>query len=265
MSAQTNVEQVQQLRAEVPVEASNDLIYIQAKLNAPKTRENKFGGFSYRSAEDILEALKPLLDEVGCRLIVSDEIVVIGEGELARFYVKATATLTDEFGDTYSAVGFAREPQDKKGMDDSQITGTASSYARKYALNGLFLIDDSRDPDELTIVAESEVDAFTDLVENEEGAKLFLMQLNEREKYMALSKSAAPKGGKVAFKKTLTDLVMGAVKTAQETAERILELVEKDDTMGIREITDELDREEKTMVWRQFDDAQQAEVQRALS
>ena len=116
------------------------LANIQKKLNAPKNQRNNFGGYNYRSAEDILEAVKPLLDNA--ILTLQDDIVMIGD----RYYVKATATFTDgDFVKTTTA--FAREPENKKGMDDSQITGTASSYARKYALNGLFCIDDNKDPD----------------------------------------------------------------------------------------------------------------------
>lgn len=116
------------------------LAKIQKELNAPKNQRNNFGGYNYRSAEDILEAVKPLLN--GAILTLQDDIVMIGE----RYYVKATATFTDgEFTKTTTA--FAREPENKKGMDESQITGTASSYARKYALNGLFCIDDNKDAD----------------------------------------------------------------------------------------------------------------------
>lgn len=115
---------------------------IQAKVKAPKGQFNNFGGYKYRSCEDIVEAVKPIVNKMGYSLILTDELVNIG----ARYYVKATATLTD--GKTfYSAVGYAREEETKKGMDSSQITGAASSYARKYALNGLFAIDDTKDAD----------------------------------------------------------------------------------------------------------------------
>ena len=124
---------------------------IQQKLNAPKTRQNTYGNYSYRSCEDIFEAVKPLLEETGCILTVTDELVQIGE----RYYVKATATLINiaEKDESYGApdriynVAYAREPEDKKGTDASQITGACSSSARKYALNGLFLIDDVKDAD----------------------------------------------------------------------------------------------------------------------
>ena len=115
---------------------------IQGELNAPKNQRNNFGGYNYRSCEDILEAVKPLLKETGLVLTVSDEMVDVG----GRIYVKATATITDgEHNISNSA--FAREAEAKKGMDEAQITGSASSYARKYALNGLFCIDDNKDPD----------------------------------------------------------------------------------------------------------------------
>lgn len=113
---------------------------IQQTLNAPKGQYNKFGGYSYRSAEDILEAVKPLLQNV--TLMVSDEIVMIGD----RYYVKATATLSDG-EDSISATAFAREEKEQKGMTAGQLTGATSSYARKYALNGLFCIDDAKDLD----------------------------------------------------------------------------------------------------------------------
>lgn len=124
------------------------LINIQNKLNAPKNQRNNFGGYNYRSAEDILEALKPLLKEEKCAVVLKDDIILVGTGEMSRFYVKAIATLFDETGkEIANSVAFARESLNKKGQDDSQITGTASSYARKYALNGLFCIDDNKDAD----------------------------------------------------------------------------------------------------------------------
>ena len=120
------------------------LIEIQNELKAPKSLFNKFGNYNYRSAENILEAVKPVNKKYGCALILSDEIEMIG----TRFYVHATATLVDiENGESIKATAFAREEETKKGMDASQITGTASSYARKYALNGLYNIDDTKDAD----------------------------------------------------------------------------------------------------------------------
>ena len=152
------------------------LRFVQQKLKAPKGQYNSFGKYSYRSAEDILEAVKPILGDIGCTLLLSDEVVAIGEPVIVtshirkeeldkdklpklvdytetqechqRFYVKATATFVDvESGADLSVTAYAREEDSKKGMDGSQITGTASSYARKYALNGLFCIDDTKDAD----------------------------------------------------------------------------------------------------------------------
>lgn len=121
------------------------LLKIQTELKAPKNQFNKFGNYKYRSCEDILEAVKPLLDKYCCTLVIEDDIAFIG----GRFYVVATATLYDveNRGDKFTNKAFAREEEAKKGMDGSQITGGSSSYARKYCLNGLFLIDDTRDAD----------------------------------------------------------------------------------------------------------------------
>lgn len=113
---------------------------IQANLNAPKNQYNSFGKYKYRSCEDILEGVKPLLN--GLFLSISDDIVLIGD----RYYVKATATITDG-ENSHSASAMAREEENKKGMDSAQVTGATSSYARKYCLNGLFGIDDAKDAD----------------------------------------------------------------------------------------------------------------------
>ena len=120
------------------------LIEVQTKLKAPKNQYNSFGKYSYRNCEDILEALKPILHEVGATIIISDEVVSVNE----RYYVKATVKFIDtETGDMVEASANAREEDNKKGMDSSQLTGSTSSYARKYALNGLFAIDDTKDSD----------------------------------------------------------------------------------------------------------------------
>ena len=119
---------------------------IQQALQAPKSQFNEFGKYKYRSCEDVLAALKPLLAENKCVLLLRDDL----ESKEGRVYIKATASLFDvEAADngTISAVAFAREEESKKGMDASQVTGAASSYARKYALNGLFCIDDNKDSD----------------------------------------------------------------------------------------------------------------------
>lgn len=120
------------------------LAAIQAELKAPKSQYNEFGKYKYRKAEDILESMKPFLHRYGCSLTCSDDLVLVGE----RYYIKATATLSDaESGLSVSCTAYAREEEDKKGMDGSQITGASSSYARKYALNGLLCIDDTADSD----------------------------------------------------------------------------------------------------------------------
>lgn len=121
------------------------LIEVQQELKAPKNQRNTFGNYNYRSAEDILEALKPILAEHEATVFISDKVVV---KENSWAYIEATATFVDiETGESISTTAFAREAENKKGMDPSQITGSASSYARKYALNGLLLIDDNKDAD----------------------------------------------------------------------------------------------------------------------
>lgn len=122
-----------------------ELGLIQSSLNAPKGQYNQFGKYKYRSCEDILAALKPLLKQNECTLTISDDIIQVG----VRFYIKATANLTNSKGEQVIVTAFAREEDSKKGMDASQVTGAASSYARKYALNGLFAIDDTKDADAL--------------------------------------------------------------------------------------------------------------------
>lgn len=122
-----------------------ELSEIQAKLVAPKGQYNNFGKYAYRNAEDILSALKPQIEALNVHVTLTDDMVAVVD----RIYVKATATITNEAGETVSTVGWAREALQKKGMDESQITGSASSYARKYALNGLFAIDDTKDADSM--------------------------------------------------------------------------------------------------------------------
>lgn len=119
------------------------LLSVQRHLKAPKGQYNSFGKYNYRSCEDIVEAAKPVLADIECTLVLTDDIIEVG----GRVYVKATAVLSDDEGASVFTTAFAREPASKKGMDESQITGTASSYARKYALNGLFAIDDTKDAD----------------------------------------------------------------------------------------------------------------------
>lgn len=146
-------EQTDQQADATPAQASEGMTFarriaaVQLRLKAPKNQWNDYGQYYYRSCEDILEGLKPLLDEYGLMLMLDDEIV-LREG---RFYVKATATLydatLDKLGRCVTTSAYAREPENRKGSDQSQVTGSCSSYARKYALNAMFLIDDTKDAD----------------------------------------------------------------------------------------------------------------------
>ena len=120
-----------------------ELLQIQSELKAPKGQFNDYGKYKYRSCEDILEAVKPILKKCNCTLLLSDSLVYVGD----RYYIKATATLVNAEGKSVSTEAYAREEETKKGMDASQITGASSSYARKYALNGLLCIDDNKDSD----------------------------------------------------------------------------------------------------------------------
>jgi len=120
-----------------------NLVKIQAELKAPKNQTNNFGKYKYRSAEDIIEAVKPILNKYGTALVISDEVVQVGD----RIYIKATATLLDGTDDSISVNGWAREEESKKGMDSAQLTGSTASYAKKYALSNLFAIDDTKDSD----------------------------------------------------------------------------------------------------------------------
>lgn len=118
--------------------------YVQSEIKAPKNLKNESMGYTYRSAEDILEIAKPIIHKWGLTLSITDEVIYIGN----RYYVKATATLTNG-EDSISTTAYARETEERKGLDQAQLTGAASSYARKYALNGLFLLDDNKDIDSM--------------------------------------------------------------------------------------------------------------------
>lgn len=160
------------------------LIKIQGELKAPKGQYNSFGKYKYRSCEDILEAVKPLLAENNCTLTISDEIIYLGD----RFYIKATAIITNEKNESVSTSALARESETKKGMDAAQITGSASSYARKYALNGLFAIDDTKDSDTTNTGQNrnwsAEIKAAKDIHELKEIWSK--MSIPEQKKYAAL-------------------------------------------------------------------------------
>lgn len=151
---------------------------VQVGVKAPKTQLNKFGGYAYRKVEDITEAVKPLLKDSGLALVMSDEVVVIGNA----LFVKATATLTD--GEhSISSVGFAKHAEMKKGMDDAQLTGSCSSYARKYALGGLLLLDDNKDIDDGDYPRDNQnhkqAKSFNDLANAQNNYKSIPQQNNE--------------------------------------------------------------------------------------
>lgn len=145
------------------------LTKIQTEIKAPKNLFNDYGKYYYRNAESIYEAVKPFLAKEDCSLTVEDDVVQIGD----RFYIKATVTLTDnKDGDSISVSAIARESIDKKGMDSSQITGATSSYARKYALNGLFLLDDTKDADSDEYKVQSDNVSKKEQKSNEKSAKV---------------------------------------------------------------------------------------------
>ena len=175
------------------------LLNIQNELKAPKSQFNAFGKYKYRNAEDILESVKPLCFKYKATLTLSDEIVLIGE----RHYVKATATLTDNEKPELKiwTTAYAREEESKKGMDGSQVTGASSSYARKYALNGLFNIDDTKDSDSTNTHGKDDKETTTQEVTNEEILKLFA--LAEQAGY---SKDTVFKQAKEKYKKEIENL-----------------------------------------------------------
>lgn len=175
----------------------NNTIYtklraIQQNLEAPKNQYNSFGKYKYRSCEDILGAVKPLLEKEQLVLLLNDEVVEVG----GNLYVKATAKLTDGSGEI-STTAYARESETKKGMDDSQITGSTSSYARKYALNGLFAIDDSKDSDYTNKHTQGGSKGLKRVSENPSKKQInYLMSLKpnlDKEKVKGLSKTDVSK------------------------------------------------------------------------
>ena len=252
-------------KPEVVEEAIDDLLWIQTNLNVPKSQHNDFGNFNYRTLEDILEAVKPLLDERGCRLILIDKIKLIG-GKLPvtvgtksdgnksedfnlsapRVYVKTTAHFTDSKGQTIKVPGYAREPLDKKGMDEMQVTGAAASYAGKRALGNLFLLDDNRDADAMVATTEDEIDRFRDWVDNEESDKLWHLNVTEPAKYSALFDQSAPKGERTKFKKLAREVAFKGYTAAEEDAKALLVLAQKGDAHGIKEITGQASKDPGT-------------------
>ena len=190
-----------------------ELLQIQSELKAPKGQYNSFGKYKYRSCEDILEAVKPLCVKYGVILTLSDEIVQVGE----RYYIKATARLRKEDGSDILVTAYAREALEKKGMDDSQITGTASSYARKYALNGLFCIDDTKDADTDEYVKKTKAGAKGDTSDKEAW----------REKVIEAAKA---KG--IDMKEVAKDYKLNSTTTADRFKEVYEDLTKEDDNAG---------------------------------
>lgn len=161
-----------------------ELIEIQSRLKTPKSKYNSFGKYNYRSLEDILEAVKPLLKELGCTLVIHDEIAMMGDWH----YIKAVAELKNSEGEIVTGEGFAREDPTKSGMSMGQITGSNSSYARKYALNGLFLIDDTKDPDTDEYKVESDAKAKKDAKDSEKQRSSLAKKFPDV--FMAMTKDA---------------------------------------------------------------------------
>ncbi len=160
-----------------------ELIEIQSSLKAPKNQYNSFGKYKYRNCEDILEAVKPILKQQKCTLTISDEMVMIG----TRYYIKATATLKNSSGEEEKTVAYAREEENKKGMDSSQVTGATSSYARKYALNGLFCIDDNKDSDTTNNGSQSDKKQATEQQVNEDELAMALQEINGAQSLQTLT------------------------------------------------------------------------------
>lgn len=172
------------------------LMKIQQELKAPKGQKNSFGNYKYRSCEDILESVKPLLNKTKTALTITDELIQVGE----RYYIKAIATLYDtEEEKSISNIAYARESESKKGMDDSQVTGATSSYARKYALNGLFCIDDTKDADtdeyteqkqlaeDSKVITKTQEEALDKAIENRKIEDVVVLSVLEKYGYSSTS------------------------------------------------------------------------------
>ena len=188
-----------------------ELISIQQELKAPKGQYNSFGKYHYRSCEDILEAVKPLLGKHNCILNISDQIELVG----ARFYVKATATIINSEGKSVTTTAFAREQESKAGMDSSQLTGSTSSYARKYALNGLFCIDDTKDADTMDNTSEGKATPAAPAAEKKEDNRPWMSEKNLNDIIERIN------GGDVA----VADLAYEHYRMKKEYREKIVQAV----------------------------------------
>lgn len=256
--------------SEANLSVGKELSRIQKELKAPKSQFNSFGKYNYRNCEDILEALKPCLGE--CWVTLSDEITQVGE----RLYVKTTARIS--LGDQSIEVSaFAREADSKKGMDDSQVTGAASSYARKYALNGLFAIDDTKDSDttnngqqakkpsvSISTPAEEHKREFDKLVSCGDGVGIYLMsQMLGDEVYTDLYNSFE-KGSKVKMKEVCDKLYNRGLDVCQGTLTELLEAADAGDTWSIQEIVEDLESNFKKWLGSQLNAEQLKTVKEAM-
>ena len=187
---------------------------VQRDLKAPKGQFNSFGKYKYRSCEDIVEAVKPLLNENGLILVMADEVIEVG----GRIYIKATSKVIDvATGDSIEATAMAREPDEKKGMDTSQITGTASSYARKYSLNGLFAIDDTKDADTDAFTAQTKQEPPKAPAPDDTVRKAAMARLNKQIKRLGYGKDELV---------TISKHVTGKTATKDMNADELSKLAE---------------------------------------
>lgn len=220
---------------------------IQRELNAPKSQFNSFGKYKYRNCEDILMALKPHLK--GVSIIVTDDLKLIGD----RYYVHATAVITDGT-DNISASAFAREPLDKKGMDASQITGAASSYARKYALSGLLLIDDNKDADskspednEPPIVSDEQIQKYHQIIESGKGMELLAFTKTLTDEQNAALPHPFKQGEITQGKQKIKKMLDEGVAELDETVMNVKQLVALNDISAL-EWVENLSSLEKKLV-----------------
>lgn len=216
--------------------AQTTLVDIQAELNAPKNQYNKFGDFNYRSCEDIVEAVKPLLKAANAFLLMRDSVEMVGE----RYYVKATVSITFPDGVIHENVGYAREAQIKKGMDESQITGSASSYARKYALSGLLALDDNKDSDNFRPDAftPDEKEKFEALLYAEKPMEFYeFIRSLPVDVYNDLANAGTPK---TKYKAKIKSVMDEAESHMMDYATQFNDMFKSDDRPGVQQLMEEL-------------------------
>lgn len=265
-------------------EPIDPLLWVRQELNVPKKHHNSFGGFNYRTAEDILEAVKPLCAEVGAQLSITDDINIVGETlpvtvgqrqgkngtedfllDGPRVYVTTTAKFIPKDGKPTKAKGHAREPIEKKGMDEPQITGTAASYALKRALGNLFLIDDNKDSDDLPQADDDQINEWIDRVDSKDIYWLYNLKNTDYPLYQALLRDAPGRGEKTRYKRLVGELVHEAYTNCAEQAKALVGLADRKDVDGIKEITGELDGNMKAGVWFCLPDPVKRQIQQLLT